>query len=219
VFALAVLWSGSAEAVLIDRGGGLIYDTALNVTWLQDARYAWTSGATWPGGGMNWFEAQNWVSGLEFYDAVRGVTLTDWRLPSTISSPASEGFDTSGLSSELAFMYYVNLGYSANPSLNPGDPEPTATNYNPFTNIGYRSYWSGTGAGIADRDLAWGLHFHFGWQFINNQYDLGYAWAVRDGDVGASGASVPEPVGVGLLGLGILGLAIRRRRANTPSLS
>jgi hypothetical protein len=29
---------------LIDRGGGLIYDTDLNVTWLADANYAQTSG-------------------------------------------------------------------------------------------------------------------------------------------------------------------------------
>ena len=29
---------------LIDRGGGLIYDTELNITWLQDANYAFTSG-------------------------------------------------------------------------------------------------------------------------------------------------------------------------------
>jgi hypothetical protein len=206
------LWTGPARAELIDRGGGLIYDTVLDITWLQDARYANTSGAAAPGSGMNWFEAQEWVTNLEFYDSVRGVTWTDWRLPSAINNPASQGFDTSGLSSELAFMYYVNLGYSANESLDRWDPEPTSENYNPFTNIGYRSYWSGTGADIPNRDWAWALHFHFGWQFLNDQYDSGYAWAVRNGDVAAVGRSVPEPAGAILLGLGIGGLAIRRRR-------
>jgi len=33
-----------AEATLFDQGGGLIYDTDLNITWLQDANYAMTSG-------------------------------------------------------------------------------------------------------------------------------------------------------------------------------
>ena len=29
---------------LFDRGGGLIYDDVLNITWLQDANYALTTG-------------------------------------------------------------------------------------------------------------------------------------------------------------------------------
>ena len=36
--------SMSAHAVLVDRGGGMLYDTVLNITWLQDANYAKTSG-------------------------------------------------------------------------------------------------------------------------------------------------------------------------------
>jgi hypothetical protein len=40
-FALTVALVPSVGlAALIDRGGGLIYDTDLNITWLQDARYA-----------------------------------------------------------------------------------------------------------------------------------------------------------------------------------
>lgn len=47
--------SGSAQASLIDRGGGLIYDSNLNVTWLQDANYAKTSGYH-VSGAMTWSE-------------------------------------------------------------------------------------------------------------------------------------------------------------------
>ena len=36
--------STGAHASLIDRGNGLLYDNVLNVTWLQDANYAHTSG-------------------------------------------------------------------------------------------------------------------------------------------------------------------------------
>ena len=41
---LALALGSPVRAALIDRGGGLIYDDALNVTWLQDANYAKTSG-------------------------------------------------------------------------------------------------------------------------------------------------------------------------------
>jgi len=37
VTGILVAISGAAQASLIDRGGGLIYDTNLNVTWLADA--------------------------------------------------------------------------------------------------------------------------------------------------------------------------------------
>lgn len=36
---------GNAQATLIDRGSGLIYDDVQNLTWLQDASYFATSGA------------------------------------------------------------------------------------------------------------------------------------------------------------------------------
>lgn len=217
MFAGLLLWAGSARAELIDRGGGLIYDSVLNVTWMQDARYAITSGASAPGSGMSWLEAKDWANSLEYYDPIRNVTWTDWRLPSTNNALASQGFDTSGLSSELAYMYFVNLGFAANESLDRWDPEPTSTNYNPFTNMSYRAFWSGTEAGnIRDRDWVWAVHFHFGWQFLEGLDGQGFAWAVRDGDVAATGTSVPEPAGSILLALGIGGLAVRRRAARSP---
>jgi len=40
VAALVLAMVGTSQAVLIDRGGGLIYDTVLNITWLQDASLA-----------------------------------------------------------------------------------------------------------------------------------------------------------------------------------
>lgn len=39
---LGLCVSGVAQAALYDRGGGLIYDSVLDVTWLQDANYAAT---------------------------------------------------------------------------------------------------------------------------------------------------------------------------------
>jgi hypothetical protein len=41
---LVFAFSTIASATLWDRGGGLIYDDFLKITWLQDANYAKTSG-------------------------------------------------------------------------------------------------------------------------------------------------------------------------------
>lgn len=73
----------SANATLIDRGGGLIYDTDFNITWLQDANYANTSGYD-AGGAMTWDEAMTWVSNLVYggYD--------NWRLPTALNQDGSE---------------------------------------------------------------------------------------------------------------------------------
>jgi len=72
--------AGNASAILFDRGGGLIYDDVLNITWLQDANYAQTSGFD-ADGLMNWDNAKAWAAGLSYFDSVRNVTWTDWRLP------------------------------------------------------------------------------------------------------------------------------------------
>jgi len=85
---LAFGLSGAAQATLIDRGGGLIYDDVLNITWLRDANYAATQFTNSGGsegdadGLMTWDAATAWADGLSYYDSVRDVTYTDWRLAS-----------------------------------------------------------------------------------------------------------------------------------------
>src|SRR5207302_11469705 len=72
---------------LIDRGFGLIYDTARDITWLQDVNYAKTSGHS-RDGQMRWPEAIAWANSL-VYRGVRG-----WRLPNA-KNPDGSGPDTS----------------------------------------------------------------------------------------------------------------------------
>ena len=63
-FILALVLGGficSANAALVDRGGGLIYDSDQNITWLQDALYAQTNGDD-PDGGMDWADAVAWAN-------------------------------------------------------------------------------------------------------------------------------------------------------------
>ncbi|HEY7497039.1 MAG TPA: DUF1566 domain-containing protein [Vicinamibacterales bacterium] len=211
VFVTGLLFLGAVrgEAALIDRGGGLIYDDVLNVTWLQDAQFAQTSGYA-QFGRLNWADANAWAAGLEYYDSVRGITWNDWRLPTTVNDPSSLGYDTNGLNSELAYMYYVNLGYAPNLEHDRFAPAPTSSNYNPFVNLAYRGYWSET---MGPQGQAWMFHFHFGSTELDGPNDEQRIWAVRDGDVAAiASQSVPEPTTLAFLGVGLAGFLSRKRR-------
>lgn len=108
----------SSEASLIDRGNGLIYDTDLNITWLQNANYS--------GNTMTWDEANIWAADLIFQG------FDDWRLPySDICSgsgcSASEMghlYSLEGISSDSPglftnvkpFMYWSSTEYAQDPA-------------------------------------------------------------------------------------------------------
>lgn len=203
VLGAQLLGMGVSQAALIDRGGGLIYDDVLDVTWMQNANYADTH--------FSFAGAQSYVDNLSYYDSVRGVTWDDWRLPTAVNDISSWGWDPTGQNSELSYMYYINLGFAPEYSLDRWVPAPTSDAYNPFVNLQYRGYWTGTQTWW-NPEHVWGLHFHFG---ILDRADAGdtlYVWALRDGDVGAAAASVPEPGTLALFGLGLGFLGIQRRK-------
>src|SRR5688500_2808181 len=128
--ALVGFGAGTAQAALIDRGGGLIYDTVLDVTWMQDALYASTTGVS-SNGRLIWDDAMAFASSTSYYDSVRNTTWDDWRLPQQfVNSRSALMYDTLGQESELAYMYYVNLGYAAKTGHDPALPAPTSSNYN-----------------------------------------------------------------------------------------
>ena len=76
VACLFVVVSSSSHAALYDRGNGLIYDDGLDITWLQDANYAQTSGYD-SDGTMTWSEASTWAAQLEYggYDGATQLTI------------------------------------------------------------------------------------------------------------------------------------------------
>jgi hypothetical protein len=208
---LLLLGTGTSQATLIDRGGGLIYDDVLNVTWMQDAAYSIASGATLDGR-QQYAEAMAFAANVLYYDSARDVFWGDWRLPRTVNDFSSATWDLTGQSSELAYMYYINLGFAPGYDANPASPDPVATNYNPFLNMIYRAYWSET---LADRPgNAWYHHFHFGFAGVTDVSDRGIAWLLRDGDVGLP-TNVPEPGTLVLLGSGLLiGVFARRSKSH-----
>lgn len=208
---LVILLSGISHAILIDRGGGLVYDTDLDATWLQDPNYAKTTNYASADvyGRMTWADANTWAEDLTYYDSESGLTYDDWRLPTTINSLSSVN-DFVGYSSEMAYMYYINLGYPVQPwyGTGPRAPNPPVNDF--FPDLVFKSFWSGT---QYNEENAWQFHFHFGMQDRDSIAQYHYAWAVRDGDV----VAVPEPAMILLFGLGFIGyLATNNKKRIVP---
>lgn len=235
---LAFSLSGGASAALFDRGGGLIYDDVLNVTWLQDASYAKTSGYD-ADGKMSWFEATAWAANLSYYDSVRDVTWNDWRLPlvnpvngtdfnydyssngSTdygynVSAPLTPYAGSTG--SEMAHLWYSTLGNIGQVNFSGGINSMCGglcyswdtPNSGPFMNVYSGSYHTDS-IYEPDSDYTWIFRTEDGAQIYNWKYNVDlYAWAVRDGDV----AAVPEvsAYAMFLAGLGLIGIVYRRGR-------
>ena len=210
-----------AIAGLIDRGNGMIYDDAQNITWLQNANLAGTP--------MNWDTSVAWADNLDFGG------FSDWRLP-TINISTQDGrcdYSTTGgtdcgynvltANSELAYMFYENLGnvayYDTNgnraqtgwDSLNTSFTDALTGDTVSFIDLNRAVYWLGTEY-APNTGGAWYFFTGYGGQNYSNKNDNFYAWAVRDGDIGAVDATVPEPSTLAILGLGLLGLITRKRQ-------
>jgi hypothetical protein len=222
------------HAALVDRGGGLLYDTVLDVTWLQDANYARTLYESTGGasgtlaGTMDWNAATAWVADLSYYDSVRNVSWTDWRLPTLAPVNGSSfqdvwstngttdlGYNITSTQSELAFMYYVNLGLTAGLEV----PNTTVLTVNGVSvyNFENRWYWFGVEYPFST-GMAWDFLAAGGAQSASVKTSTTHlAWAVRDGDVaGTLMVSEPGSMALVLAAFGLGTAASRVRRVRRP---
>jgi hypothetical protein len=199
-----VVLTVSAQAALEVRGWGtidgvsgqyqLIYDTELDITWLD-----YTTFTTYFYG--NWYEMKAWADGLVV--TFNGQTIDDWRLPSTDYSyvlicqcygylgPDLNGnynydFGYHMAIPEMGHLYYETLGNKG--YLGPaGPPWPQPgwglQNTGPFENLEPTTYWSGTDYPFYTVQPAWIFNYQEGKQMKNHKANLAFALAVRDGDV------------------------------------
>jgi len=201
---IAALWATPALAVQALEGrtitGAAVastdptavmeYDPNLNITWLRN----WNAN-----GAMNWNTAETWASALTV------GAFSGWSLPSALNQDGSgpcSGFGCTG--SPMGYMYYVELGNVAYPTLGYG-----MSNKGPFQNVQSNAYWSGTEDPLNPLD-AWIFATDVGTQAnADLAFNSLYAVAIRPGDV----AAVPEPSSMALMmaGLGVVVVVSRRR--------
>ena len=220
------------SAALIDRGGGLIYDESLDITWLQNANLAAGSvydqtsrgarnelGPAGPccsptDGLMTWEKAVAWADNLVFqgYD--------DWRLPTLelrkievnpggyrIVSPGCMNWSKEDcITNEYSYMHRYHLGAE------PPAYGPDSNRTGDVVSVGGTElyavqdfYWTSVESGSG----AFIFRFDSGGfgSDVSRDWEMA-AWAVRDGDSTPSRAEVPAPSSPVLMLAGVLALGV-----------
>lgn len=222
--AAAISGQGTWESTLLGRNLDsnpltyeAYYDTALNITWLADVRYAENDGYFGP---QSWSTANFWATNLNPY----GSGITGWRLPTvTDTGPAGCdyantgtdcGYNVNTATGEMAHMFYVTLGNLA--LVNTAGVFQSGsglTNTGPFANLDAVGHWSGTSyIPPYTATSAWYDDFGSGQQNQSSKSIGRNFWAVRSGDI----AVIPVPAAAWLFGGGLLGLLGLRRMNSKP---
>ncbi len=231
--------SGMVHAALVDRGGGLIYDNVLNVTWLANANLARTQTFGVSGispnnsaaGDMSWYTAQAWLAAM---NSSGYLGYSDWRLPRVMpvngvsynddfstNGTTDVGYNIVSTNSELAHLANVDFR-SVNICFD--DPKyGTCPLYyfGSFSNVDTRyTYYTETEISPGSENVrAFSIHspstvgpvnYDWGRQGIADKGNTGVVMVLRDGDVAGQ---VPEPqtLALALIALGALGFTRRHR--------
>ena len=171
-------WSNGHEAV---------YDDVFDITWLQDANHGNVA--------FTWQQAMSWANDFSYQG------FTEWRLPSTSDTNA---LGVNHTTNEIGHLSYVVLN---NPTsmTNLLFIDAETGEIESFLASGGQYLWlkeSGVGP------TAYMFNRGNGHQINGYTGNGGYAWAVHDGDIGAS--PVPLPTGITLFLSGLVGLGLIR---------
>jgi hypothetical protein len=233
---LAVLSGSSPVAAgLIDRGNGLIYDSVLDVTWLQNADlFATQEGPHYNG---DLAEQKAWIQNLVYagFDDWRPATMSRsaeklglfWNHSLTVidCDPSSGTTEAECIDNELAYMYFYNLGGDGRYDwFDSGDNliSPSGITFFNVNNV----YYSNTSNSphcdpwiypfCDPSDYLWGFYFADGFQGDADGGSTPAFWAVRDGDSRTNVSKVSSPGTAALTIFPMLSFAaaqlLRRRR-------
>ncbi len=179
---------GVSDGAPMGDGSFLYYDNSKDLTWYYDVPNT---------GPMTWTGANAWAEGL----TINGNS--SWRLPTADSGTGtSPPLFSEDRQSEMGSLFYDSLGGKLlDPPLSEG----------PLSNMMLdKYYWTGTETGSAFA-ITYGFDFNYGWSIQVGSNGSAYAMAVAEGNM-APAAHVPIPGAAVLMGSGLAGLAVFRRR-------
>ena len=217
--------TSTAQASLVARAGGMVYDDVNNITWASDANLFQTQAASNPNlvseiiaanGGVvhdtpNGYDNGTYTLTTADFNSSAGTMTwwgaqawannlslggyTDWSLPTTAFQIA--GYNQTN--SQLGDLFYNQLSGVAGTSITTAHND----NYNLFSNVQSYIYWSSTEYASVPLS-AWHFVTYDGGQFGNGKFLQLYAWAVRPGDVSVAAVPLPGAVWLFLSGLGLV---------------
>jgi hypothetical protein len=233
VFLVSSVAIGTAQASLLARTGGMVYDNVNNLTWASNANLFQTQAAgntnlvneiIAANGGVihntpNYFD--NGTHNLTSADFNTGTgQMTWWGAKAWVNSLTLGGVTGWSLPTTpvITNMLYDELGGATNRSI----VTTHNGNYNLFNNIQSCAYWSSSEASNLNSALifytSYGLQ---GFAIKNSQF---LAWAVQSGDVAIPPeipkrpvppiTTVPVPGALWLFGSGLIGFMGLKRRGN-----